>query len=262
MAEPLNFDTLAWVLTTVLEVILLFLLLRRKLHRSYPGFFVYVLSVIVQGLLWKGAEFHFGERSKQAWAVYWMFQAVVVCARWIAVVEITSKVLADYGAIRRMASRILMVLGAAVLAYSFVVSDFSWMLMVLSADRAVELCIASVVVCMFLFARYYRLPMLALERQLAVGFCLYCCSRVVNDSVLEHWHGNRWNFLSYVNALAFLASLLIWIAAVREPIESRNLAAHLRLTPERYGELSEKLNSRLHLLNHRLDRLSRSGGSR
>jgi hypothetical protein len=262
MASVANFEDFTWALTTLFEVVLLFYLLRRKLQRSYPTFFTYISAVILQGLFWEFARHYWGQHSKPAWAAFWGAQAIVVTARWLAVMEIARKVLTDYSGIRRMVTRVLLFLGLCVLVYSFAVSKFTWTLMVLNADRAVELCIATFVVCMFAFARYYRLPMLNLERQLAIGFCLYSCSQVVVDSILEHWNGARWGFLNYVNALAFLASLLLWIGAVRTPVEERSGAADLQLSPEMYTQLSEQLNSRLNLLNHRLDHLFRSGDSR
>lgn len=262
MAGFFNLSNSLWAFTTLLELVLLFFLLRRKLYRSYPAFFIYVLTVILQSVLDEFAALYWGSLSKQAWATAWGSQAVVICARWFAVVEIARKVLADYAAIQRIVTRVLLVVGVCVLTYSFAVSKFIWTLMVLNADRALELCIATCVVCMFLFARYYRLPVLALERQLAIGFCLYSCSWVINDSILEHWRGSHWDFLNYVNVLAFLASLLLWIGAARSPAELRRASAGQRLSPELYGQLSEQLNSRLNLLNHRLAHLFGSGDSR
>jgi hypothetical protein len=262
MSNVANFDDFSSALTILLEAILLFYLLRRRLQRSYPAFLTYILTAIIQGLLWEFASHYWGPRSKPAFVLYWGVQAVVVATRWLAVIEIARKVLADYSGIQRMVTRVLFVLGVCVLVYSFAVSDFSWTLMVLNADRAIELCIATLVVCMFLFARYYRLPMLNMERQLAIGFCLYSCSRVVNDSILEHWQGAHWDFLNYVNVLAFLASLVLWIGAVRGAVEVRRTASGIQLSPEMYGQLSEQLNSRLQLLNQRLNHLSRSGDSR
>jgi hypothetical protein len=261
MVGLFNFQNVTWILTALLEVTLLFDVLQRKFYRSYPAFFAYVLAVILQAALMAGADAHWGSTSKQAWMVAWSSQPVVLCARWCAVVEIARKVLAGYGGIQRMATRILMVLGVCMLAYSFVFSRFIWALMVLNADRAVELCIATFVVCMFVFARYYRLPMLNLERQLAIGFCLYSCAWVINDSIFENRPGAMWDLFYHLNVLAFLASLLLWIGAVRAPAEARSVAPETQLSPEMYGQLSEKLNSRLNLLNHRLDHLFRSGDS-
>lgn len=48
MFEFLNLRDLAWTLTTLLEVVLLLYLLRRKLYRSHPAFFIYILTAVLQ----------------------------------------------------------------------------------------------------------------------------------------------------------------------------------------------------------------------
>ena len=263
MVEPLNLHDLTLAIATVaLELILLFYLIRRKLYRSCPAFFIYVLLVMLQSFLWESARWHWGTESRQQWAIYWAAQGVVIVARWFAVVEIARKALADYRGIWGLAGRILIVLSFCVLFYSLAFSQFYWAYMVLNADRALELCLATFIVGMFLFARYYQLPMLNMERQLAIGFCLYSCSWVINDSILENRQGFIWDFLNYVNSLAFIASLSLWIGAARQPVEVREQAEQTVLSPDAYAVLSQRLNSRLRILNDRLDHLFHSEDTR
>jgi hypothetical protein len=262
MGDPVNLRNFAWALTTMLEVVLLFYLLRRKLYRSHPAFFIYILAVILQSIVMAAANRHWGFQSIQSWNIYWSSQAVVIGARWYAVAEIARKVLADYAGLWGMASRILFALSVCVLVYSFAFSRYRWTLMVLNADRAVELCIGTFIVCMFLFARYYRLPMADPERQLAIGFCLYSFSWVINDSILENWLGSLWDFLNYVNVFAFLASLLLWISAVRKRKETEGVTVPAPVSPETYEKLSLEATARLHLLNERLNHLLRTEDSR
>jgi len=262
MDVPLILRNLAWAFSTLLETILLFFLVRRKLFRTQTAFFIYILAVILQGLLAAFANLHWGTHSMQAWVVYWVAQIAVICGRWFAVMGIARGVLSTYTGIWSLASRILFLLAVSVLIYSFAFSQYHWTLMVLNADRAVELCIATFIVGMFVFVRYYRVPMANLERMLAIGFCLYSCSWVINDSIYEKWPKSAWDLFYYVNAFAFLASLLLWIGAVRRPVEAWTTETREPLSPEMYGELSQQLNSRLHMLNHRLDHLFHSADSR
>lgn len=262
MIAPLILRNLSWALTTLLELVLLFLLLRRKLYRSHPAFFIYILVAILQSGAVAFSYRYFGSQSARSYDIGWGSQAVVISARWFAVMEIARKALAEYARIWAMASRIVFVLAVCVLVYSIVSSGSRWTLLVLNADRSAELCIASFIVGMFLFVRYYRVPLSHLERTLAIGFCLYSCFFVINDSIYENWLravGPLWNHLEM---LTYFATLLLWVGAVRRYSEKRNEDTLTVLTPEAYGKLSQKLNSRLHLLNNRLDHLFRSGDSR
>lgn len=262
MVEPLHLLNLAWVLTTLLEVVLLVLISRRGLHRSHPAFSLYLLAAVLQSALVACSTRYWGFQSIQNFNVTWGSQAVVVCVRWLAVAEITRKVLASYSGIWKMTSRILFVLGLIILTYSIAAASNRWELVVLNADRAVELCIGSFIVCMFLFARYYRLAMANLERRLAIGFCLYSCSQAINVSIFQSWRSSMGVWWDFFGIFSYLASLVVWISAVREPAEARQEVAQPALSPERYGEVSQQLNSRLDLLNNRLNHLLRSEDSR
>ena len=92
MFEPLNLRNLAWAITVLLEVVLFFYLLRKRLYRSHPAFFVYVLSTILQNACVMFAHRHWGSQSIQSWNIGWGSQAVVLCARWFAVAEIARKI--------------------------------------------------------------------------------------------------------------------------------------------------------------------------
>jgi hypothetical protein len=260
MAVPLILRNFSWALTTLLEAVLLFYIVRRNLFRSHPSFVMYIVVAIVQSGLLASSYFYFGSTSAPAFYIGWGSQVVVICTRWLAVMEIAKKTLGEYAGIWAMASRVLFLLAACVLVYSIASSGSRWTLVVLNADRSVELCIASFIVGMFIFIRYYRVPVANLERMLAIGFCLYSCFVVINDSIYEYGRrsvGPLWN---YLDMLTFTATLLLWIGAVRRSSDSSIEEALPVFSPEMHDELSQKLNSRLYQLNNRLNRLFRSEG--
>jgi hypothetical protein len=259
---PLILRNLSWALSTVLEVVLLSYLVRKKLYRSHPAFFTYLLMAITQSVIIAATYQVAGARSDAAYNIAWGTQAVMVCARWLAVMEIAKKALATYTGIWAMASRLLLGMGACVFVYAIVASRLHWYLAVLNADRAVEFGTAGFIVGMFLFVRYYGIAMPAFDRMLAIGFCLYSCFVVINDSIYENWLRFAGALWSYMDLVTYMASLVLWIMAARNYAEANNRVAQPELTPERYAELSQKLNSRLLLLNHRLDHLFRSEDSR
>jgi hypothetical protein len=262
MVEPLNLRNLAWALTTLLELALFAYLIRRKLYVSRPAFSSYILVVILQSILMAVAYRFWDPQNHTLFAIAWGSQAVVISARWLAVNEIARKILSGYSAIRKMTSSLLVLLGACVLVYAFAFSGRQLDRLVLNADRAIEMCIAGFIVAMLLFVRYYRLPLPSPERLLAIGFCLYSCFYVINDSVYENCHtilGSLWSFLE---VLTFLASLLLWINAIRSSAEPLQARSPVILSPEKYAELSQELNSRLYLLDRRLQHLLRSEGPR
>jgi hypothetical protein len=262
MAAPLILRNLFWALTTLFEVGLLVVLFRRRLYRSHPAFCFYILVAILQSAVVAFTYGYFGASSRPSYFIAWGSQGVVICTRWIAVVEIAKNALGHYAGIWAMADRIMLVLSVFVLGYSVVSSGSRGTLVILTADRSLELCIATFIVGMFFFVRYYRVPVPPLERFLAIGFCLYSCFLVINDSMYEHWRRAIAPMWSYLDMLTFLASLLLWIRAVSQYSEAPQLTTQTAVSSELYEELSQMLNSRLNVLNSRLDQLFRSGDSR
>jgi hypothetical protein len=261
MIDPTVLRNANWAFTTFLEVVLLVYLVRQKRFLSYPAFSFYVILIILQSAAIALTFRYLGESSKEAYRISWGSQAFVICARWLAVIEITKKTLAKYSGIWALVTRILLVLTGCVLAYTIFTSPNILDLVVLNADRALELCIATFIVCMFLFVRYYRVDMQRFERILAIGFCLYSCSQVINDTLYEEHLKTGGTLWTYLSTLAFLATLLLWLGAVRTSPATAQVANELTVKPEVYGDLSPKLNSRLQLLNNRLNRLFRSEDS-
>lgn len=261
MAAPLLLRNVNWAVTAALEVFLLVYLVRQKRYLAHPAFFWYIVLIILQSGVLVATYLYFGEDSETTYRISWAGQGLVICVRWLAVIEIARRTLARYSGIWALVTRIFLLLTAGVLAYAILSSRSAWTLAILNADRALELCIATFIVCMFLFVRYYRVDMYHFERILAIGFCLYSCFEVINDSIFENQLNGGGILWTYLHTLAFLASLLLWLGAVRTSPAGFGVANEPPVKPELYGDLAPKLNSRLHMLNNRLNRLFRSEDS-
>ena len=262
MAEALFLRDLFWALTTLSEVVLVGYLLRRGLHHSHWVFLLYILTAIGQSVSLFVVYRRWGFDSFIAWKFAWASQAVVVGARWSAVISIARDLLSAYRGIWALAKRILASVSVSVLAYALLFSKGRWYQIVMNAERATELSIASFVVALFLFARYYALPEKPLQRALAIGFGLYSCFCVINFSLFKEWlasYTSLWNFLDVVT---FLASVLLWINAVRVYAPPKAVQEHFLVPQETYSRVSAELNLRLRLLNEQLDHLLRSGDQR
>lgn len=262
MVEPLHLQYFAWAITTFFEVVLFLFLLSRKQFRSHPAFFFYILIVIVQNAMGMLVYRRWGFRNTLAWDYAWGSQALVASARACALVEVARGILAAYKGIWAFAWRMLLTVGVAVFGYSLLTSKGEWHHFVMSANRGVELSIAAVIVTLLLFARYYQLPIGGLERSLATGFCLYSCFSVINFSIFERYLELYANFWSFLDIIAFLASLFLWIAAVQSHAPEKRAEEFPAISKEQYAEFSAKLDLRLHILNEQLNTLLHSGAPR
>jgi hypothetical protein len=253
MAQLGSFQNALWLVTVLLEAGLAALLLYRKNYRTFLFFFAYVLTVIAQSAILFVSYRTWGFDSPASRAAYWSTQGFVLVARALAVAEICWHALRKYRGIWGLAWRMLLASAVLVLLYSVAAAGFEWQFLELNAHRGLELTIAVLVVGLFLFAHFYEVPMAPVLRIMAIGFFLYSCFGVLNDTVLERWkygYAPLWNLMS---SLAFLATLFLWNWALRE---TQTLATQeTALLPDGvYRTLAPEINKRLKVLNENLHR--------
>ena len=254
MNEIVDFDKVLWGLNVCLQARLLVLLLDRKNHRIFPFFFGYLLIALLQNIVTMVSYRIWGFSSSSAVRIAWGTQGLVILWRALAVAEICRRVLESYRGIWALAWRMLVGSAILVLLYSLAVASFEWQLLVLNADRGLELTITVVLVTFFLFARYYEITIEPAVRSLAIGFFLYSCFAVLNDTILESWkhrYATHWNL---ADMLAYLAILLLWNWAVRKRQPEITLGPVL-LSHGVYQTLAPEINLRLRLLNEHLNQI-------
>jgi len=258
MIDSLSLLDITWWVTAAVECVLLASLIWRRAFRSYPLFTAYVASILVQSV---GMFFLYRQtnlNSTTVWNIAWGTQVAITVMRSLALVELTRKILARYKGIWAVARGLIICVGLCVIAYALAFSRGHSQWVILNMVRGLELAIAAVIVTTLLFARYYRLPIGSVSRALAVGLCLYSVFYVIDYSLLEKGfkrHVELWNFLGL---LTFLASLLLWTAALHLYPAQEEETRPASIAPEVYGKLSSEVNLRLHLLNRQLSQILNS----
>jgi hypothetical protein len=242
-----------WGVTAFLDGGLLVLLLYRKNYRVFPAFFVYVLFDFLQGFVLFGSYLIWGFRSSVAGQIAWGTQGIVMTARAVAVAQICQRVLAKYRGVWALAKRLLILTAVVVLLYSWAIARGGWQFAVLNGHRGIELAIASVIVILLLFTRYYGIFVEPSVRVLTLGFFLYSSFYVLNDTILERLmydYSKGWNL---VGTSAALASILLWTWGLRERQPATTLEPEM-LYGGIYYEVAPEINDRLRALNEHLGR--------
>lgn len=246
-----TFERFLWALTMLLATALAAMVLWRKNYRAYPFFFVYILALLIQGIVGAASYRLWGFGSVSAYKVAWATQIVVIMARALAVIEICRRVLAKYPGIWALGQRIFLAMAFFVLAYSWAVGGHSWQVAALSLDRGLELAMATSILALFLFIRYYDVGMQPADRLLSIGFFLFSCVLVLNDTIMERWltpYSALWNL---VGTASFLVSLVLWNWALRRTQPRATVQPKL-LSENLYSSLTPEINARLKALSERL----------
>jgi hypothetical protein len=263
MSEISAFERVLWGLGFSLNFGLVFLLLYRKNYRIYPCFLLYTVvnllqSVVLFASLWL---WRYQYHSAALFNIGWGTQGLVVTARALAVAEVCRHVLAKYRGIWGLGWRLSLTVAALVLAYSWAVGVHSRWLFVLTADRSIELAIATALLALLVFAHYYQVVIEPATRFLAIGFFLYSCFQVLNDTILERWLQKYAAFWTVLGTVTFLASMLVWGWALRV-IQQQTSSLPELLPRDHYRLLSPAINARLKALDEQLGRFWGAEGER
>lgn len=252
MSEIITLEKFLWGVVVFLKTALVVLLLYRKNNRIYPYFFAYALVTLSHDPFLLVCYQIWGFSSQTAVTLAWSTQGLVIASRVLAVVEICRHVLGIYRGIWVMVWRSFLAVAGSVLLFSWVISRHQWQVSIINADRGIEFALAVVLVVFVLFARYYEIGMGPTDRSLAIGFVLFSCFSVLNNTLLERWlwdYATLWNLLG---TLAFIATLLIWIWAFRKA-QTKTAPVLVMLPSGVYGMHVPQINLRLKLLNRQLE---------
>ena len=245
-----------WALTAFVQVLLLCVLIVRRNVSSYPAFSAYIFMTLAQSGLLFVAITGWGFSSSVSWRIGWVTQGLVLGARAFAVAELCRHTLARFRGVWVLARWVLLTSGLAVLFYALAAAKHQWRLLLNTAELGLELAIATVIVMLLLFARYYHVKVAPPLRWLAVGLCVYSCISVLNDTILERWLSGYVAVWNVVGMAAFLACLLLWSWAFRKTVPQAAADSQL-LDHVVYLKIIPDVNWRLRALDEQLIQLWR-----
>jgi hypothetical protein len=245
-----------WGLATLLTLLCLGQLFVYGQYRVYRLFSVYLLVNMLQAVVLVLLYQNYGFASRSAWNLGWISQAFVVIARALAAAEICYLTLGNYKGVWALAARILTGCGALVATLALIFGRQGYQFAVLILEIGLEASIATGIVGLFLFARYYGIQILPATQRLGLGLGLLSCCKILNDVVVERFaksYESTWNFASL---LLFVGVLSIWVWGLRQPATLK--LPEPRLTAaQTYENLMPQVNQRLEDLNDELSRLWR-----
>jgi len=139
-----------------------------------------------------------------------------------------------------------------VLLYSWAIARGGWQFAVLNGHRGIELAIASVIVILLLFTRYYGIVVEPAVRVLTIGFFLYSSFYVLNDTIFGTLAARLFKALESCSdrqSCCEHAALGFGVCASDNPREHSNRKL---LSDGIYHATAPEINARLRALNEHL----------
>ena len=253
MLELPTFTLVTWGLATALTLFLLVRILWLRLYRTYPFFTLYLAVNLTQTLIGAYGYQSYGFRTIYGYRLAWSTQAFVVLVRGLAAAEICYRILGKFKGVWALAIRLQIACGAAVLISTLTFGIRSYKLAVITLEMGLEAFIATWIAGLFLFARYYAVPVERENGMIGLGLGLLSCSRLLNDLVFERHVQSYLSAWNYVSSAAFIGILLLWSWALCLPVTYAVSEPELT-SAQVYESLIPLVNRRLAELNQQLSR--------
>jgi hypothetical protein len=244
-----------WLASGILQLAILVLLAVRRNYRAVPTFAWYIGLNLAQAFIMLGVYSHYGFGSEQAYHTFWAIEVVIMIVQTLASTELLHRALQDYAGIWELTWRVILlaVMTTIVVAWASASSNDQWGLMV--AHRGYHLTFAVAFVLCLLLIRRYAISIDTVYKILVSGFCLYSCGTIFADTLLKLQYVKQskvyvevWN---YSELLLFIAVLVVWIVALRQPVRVRAQQPTI-VGSATYEVMAPHVNAQLRAINDSL----------
>jgi hypothetical protein len=213
-----------WVAPHVLQAIILFAMVRRRLHRSFPMFFLYTASEILQfGVLFGISQSHlqFGEDYVRLFSGG---MAVSSALRFGVIYEVFSHLFADYPVLTetghmlfRGVTIFLLLAGVGVAIFMPGKNVDLLMRATNTLDRTVSLLQCGLLLFVFIFSRYFVLSLRSHAFGIALGLGAYASVQMATSTVLLYVGSTSSRLPNFITMGAYHCSVLIWLFYLAVP---------------------------------------------
>ena len=240
-------DYVFWWASPVLMSMVAAAMYRRNLHREFPVFFNYsilqVLTFAVEFPLRNWANFYY---------VSWTTTALSVSVSFAVLLEVFKDAFRPYEALRelsvilfRWCALVVLLVGAMWAVTSWKGSDIDNVnAAIFLVSRCVRMMQCGLVFFMLLFSEYLGISRRNAVFGISVGFGFFAAVHMLVMTAMSHHTVLSRQVLSRVNSVAYIVSMLIWLAYAVLPSTVRSAAVQTVRPSEKWDSaLDEVRNS-------------------
>ena len=245
------------VVASTLEVVVVFLAMRRRLWERLPLFFTYLVLLVPFDIVRSWVLYECGLYSRPYSLTYWLTQAALVVARGVALADFCRAALETYPGVWQLARSLLAGTAVVILALAGFRTGGADHIdsYVLFVERELEFAIVLTLLLLLVLSRYYQV---AMERPLggiAIGLLLYSTTVLITNSIVTQrlaWAGSVWEV---VRRVVFQVTTAIWIYALLRPLPE--MVRPDLLPQETYDQYSRQVSKHMEEVTDRLTELSK-----
>ncbi|MFZ1136538.1 MAG: hypothetical protein WAN69_16430 [Candidatus Korobacteraceae bacterium] len=218
-------DYVLWFATPALMTVLAVAMYRRRLHKDYPYFFNYVIFQVLSFLI----EFPLRNWENGYFYIYWTMRALSIAVSFAVLLEIFKDAFRPYEALRDLSVILFRWCALVVLLVAGMWAITSWRgnqidnvtNAIFVVDRSVRMMQCGLVLFMLLFSEYLGISRRNVLFGIAVGFGFFAAVNMLVMTALTHQGVISKTNLSRINGLAYIVSMLMWLAYAILPATAR-----------------------------------------
>lgn len=219
------FFLFSWVAPHVLQIPIIVIMVRRKMIREYPLFFVYTCFQIFQTAVLftiDQMDRFTGDHYIACWTAE---EYISVVLRFAVIHEIFQHVFRSYPALQQLGGRLfrwatalLMIAAVLLVAYSTGTNLDRVSLVLVVVNRAVDIMQVGLLVLLLLLVKYLRLSWSTFVFPIALGLGLYASAMLVNTALQARFGAFFDGVLTgQIEHGAYTCSVLVWLTGLLLP---------------------------------------------
>jgi hypothetical protein len=229
-----------WAAHGVMEAALAGIMVKRKLHRQFPVFFIYILSQIVLFAILFPLYISGPEHYDTYFYVYWVSAAISLAIGFKVIHEIVLAVFRPFHALKDLATilfkwaALVMLLVALLVAASSPATNSPLTQAVVTAQRCVRVVQCGLILFLLVFSRYLGISWKQHSLGIALGFGGYATVELAAFALCAGGQIHP-NVVGMLQSSAYTLALLTWIGYAILKAPEREDSARL-LTSQRWEQ--------------------------
>lgn len=209
-----------WIAPHVLQIALAVLMMRQKLVREFPVFFVYTIFEIFQFFV-LFVLMHLNYMRPYA-VLYYGGEAVSSALRFAIIYEILSKVLGDYSPLRRMkhsifhlATAVLVIFAVLIVAYTPSSQTDAAVAVQNVLDRTISIVQCGLLLLLLGLSRFLKLSFKSFAFGIALGLGIYDALKLLDWGLVDRFGSlDTSDWFTMIVMAAYHCSVLFWVVTL------------------------------------------------
>jgi hypothetical protein len=223
-----------WMAHPVLQTGVAIVMYRRKLHRTFPVFFAYILSQILTFAIlfpinrWAGYELYFYS--------YWITDGISLAIGFKVIHEIFLDVFRPYHALRdlgtvlfKWAALVMLLVAGVVAAASPAGQQGPLVQAILTVERCIRVIQCGLILFLVLFSRYLGVSPRQRSFGIALGFGFFASVELILVAINASGHASELQ-VNIINMIAYNLAIVIWLGYAAVKVPSRDTSANLLMS--------------------------------